>query len=238
MSVLCSQRKRMKKCIIFIYCFLTIALGVTTFLEAIYGTATITTMVYNSLWFFILWALLGLLGGLYLLRRKMWNRPAALLLHIAFIVILLGAGITWIFSEKGMIHIREGEQEHRVQITSKTGFFELPFSVKLNKFSVLYYKGTNAPSDYTSNVAIVENDVPVLEQTIAMNEIVSYKGYRFYQSSFDEDGKGTWLSVNHDPWGIGVTYAGYILLLIAMIFVLGSKSCGFRKILQHPLLKN
>ena len=238
MSVLCSQRKRMKKCIIFIYCFLTIALGVTTFLEAIYGTATIATMVYNSLWFFVLWALLGLLGGLYLLRRKMWNRPAVLLLHIAFIVILLGAGITWIFSEKGMIHIREGEQEHRVQITSKTGFFELPFSVKLNKFSVMYYKGTNAPSDYTSNVAIVENNVPILEQTIAMNEIVSYKGYRFYQSSFDEDGKGTWLSVNHDPWGIGVTYAGYILLLIAMIFVLCSKSCGFRKLLQHPLLKN
>ena len=238
MSVLCSQRKRMKKCIIFIYCFLTVALGVATFLEAIYGTATITTMVYNSLWFFVLWTILGMLGGVYLLRRKMWNRPAALLLHIAFIVILLGAGITWIFSEKGMIHIREGEQENKVQITNGMGIFELPFSVKLNTFSIVYYEGTKAPSDYTSNIAILEENSPVLEQTIAMNEIVSYKGYRFYQSSFDEDGKGTWLSVNHDPWGIGVTYAGYILLLFAMIFVLCSKSCGFRKLLQHPLLRN
>lgn len=57
-----------------------------------------------------------------------------------------------------------------------------------------------------------------------MNRILSRQGYRFYQSSFDDDKEGSWLSVNYDPWGIGVTYAGYILLGISMLWMLVGRS--------------
>lgn len=53
-----------------------------------------------------------------------------------------------------------------------------------------------------------------------MNRIFTLQGFRFYQSSFDDDGKGSWLTVNYDPWGTGVTYAGYVLLGISMIWLL------------------
>ena len=59
-----------------------------------------------------------------------------------------------------------------------------------------------------------------------MNRILSRQGYRFYQSSFDDDKEGSWLSVNYDPWGIGVTYAGYILLGISMLWMLVGRSGG------------
>ena len=50
-----------------------------------------------------------------------------------------------------------------------------------------------------------------------MNNVLNYKGYRFFQSSYDKDEKGTILSVNHDWWGTNITYLGYILLYLSMI---------------------
>ena len=78
--------------------------------------------------------------------------------------------------------------------------------------NVEYYPGTDAPADYVSYIRDTE--------PVSMNRILSRQGYRFYQSSFDDDKKGSWLSVNYDPWGIGITYAGYILLGISMLWML------------------
>ncbi|MBR4845557.1 MAG: cytochrome c biogenesis protein CcsA, partial [Bacteroidaceae bacterium] len=65
-----------------------------------------------------------------------------------------------------------------------------------------------------------------------MNNILSHKGWRFYQSSYDEDGRGSWLSVNYDPWGTGVTYVGYIVLLASMVWMMIHPRGGFRRILK------
>ncbi|MBQ4519863.1 MAG: cytochrome c biogenesis protein CcsA [Bacteroidaceae bacterium] len=70
-----------------------------------------------------------------------------------------------------------------------------------------------------------------------MNNILTHKGYRFYQSSYDEDGRGTWLSVNYDPWGTGLTYTGYLLLLIAMIGMMVHPRGGFRRLLKKATSK-
>ena len=51
-----------------------------------------------------------------------------------------------------------------------------------------------------------------------MNRILSRQGFRFYQSSFDEAMQGSWLTVNYDPWGIGVTYSGYLLYILSTMF--------------------
>lgn len=70
-----------------------------------------------------------------------------------------------------------------------------------------------------------------------MNNILMHKGYRFYQSSYDEDGRGTWLNVNYDPWGTGLTYTGYLLLLIAMIGMMVHPRGGFRRLLKKATSK-
>ena len=52
---------------------------------------------------------------------------------------------------------------------------------------------------------------------IYMNHILSYRGYRFYQSSYDTDEKGTVLSVNRDSLGTTATYTGYFLLFLGIL---------------------
>ena len=64
-----------------------------------------------------------------------------------------------------------------------------------------------------------------------MNNILKHRGYRFYQSDYDKEGNSV-LSVAHDPWGIGVTYTGYILLLLAIIFAFMEKNSEFRSLLR------
>ena len=69
-----------------------------------------------------------------------------------------------------------------------------------------------------------------------MNNILKYDGYRFYQSGYDDDLHGSVLAVSHDPWGVGVTYTGYLLLLISLIGFFFQKNSGFRNAVKG--LKN
>jgi cytochrome c-type biogenesis protein CcsB len=66
-----------------------------------------------------------------------------------------------------------------------------------------------------------------------MNNILDYKGFRFFQSSYDNDEKGTILSVNHDEAGTFMTYAGYILLFGGMFVTLFWKGTRFSILKQQ-----
>src|SRR5664279_5402878 len=107
----------------------------------------------------------------------------------------------------------------------------LPFVIKLNKFILERYPGSTSPSGYKSDVVIIDKANNVEKPfMIFMNNILKYKGYRFYQSSYDQDEKGTILSVNHDMAGMLVTYTGYGLLFFFIILALLSKDTVFRKV--------
>ena len=102
-------------------------------------------------------------------------------------------------------------------------FIDLPFSVKLNDFIANKYPGTEKSfSSFKSKVSVIDQSES-FDYDIYMNNILDYKGFRFFQASFDPDEKGTILSVNHDLIGTTVTYIGYILLYISMcgIFFIG-----------------
>ena len=62
---------------------------------------------------------------------------------------------------------------------------------------------------------------------------MKYKGYRFYQSSYDNDEMGTILSVNHDFWGTFVTYLGYLLMGIGMILSLFNRNSHFQRLSRN-----
>lgn len=114
--------------------------------------------------------------------------------------------------EKGYVHLEQGKETNLFVATSDQVSQEMPFHIRLDSFRVAYYPGTEAPMDYLSYVTCrVKGEER--KEIISMNHILSVDGYRFYQSSFDTDWSGSWLSVNHDPWGIAVTYAGYVCLL-------------------------
>jgi cytochrome c-type biogenesis protein CcsB len=64
---------------------------------------------------------------------------------------------------------------------------------------------------------------------IYMNNVLDYRGYRFFQASYDQDEQGTILSVNKDPGKIP-TYLGYFLLSFGFLWNLFNKKSRFRKL--------
>ncbi|MGZ0016868.1 cytochrome c biogenesis protein CcsA [Yeosuana sp. AK3] len=109
----------------------------------------------------------------------------------------------------------------------------LPFYIKLNKFILDKYPGTESASSYASEVVLIDDINHInMDFRIFMNNILNYGGFRFFQSSFDKDEKGTYLSVNHDFWGTNVSYLGYILLTLGMIWTLFNKNTRFYQVIQ------
>ena len=93
---------------------------------------------------------------------------------------------------------------------------ELPFSIRLNDFIAEKYPGTERSySSFMSKITV--EDKRAFDYDIYMNHILDHRGYRFFQSSFHPDEKGTVLSVNHDAWGTWITYIGYFLLYIGLM---------------------
>jgi len=107
----------------------------------------------------------------------------------------------------------------------------LPFSIRLNDFQLERYPGSNSPSSYASEVVLTDNRENIRKPfRIFMNNILRYKGYRFFQSSYDPDEQGTFLMVNHDRLGTSITYVGYFLLALGMILSLLNPNSRFRKL--------
>lgn len=149
---------------------------------------------------------------------------------------------TFLWGKKGYVHLVAGQSTDCFMEQPGGRLLRLPFTLSLDSFRVEYYPGTQAPADYVSYIRVSagkeEASVASGETCrISMNRILSRSGYRFYQSSFDDDRQGSWLSVNYDPWGIGITYAGYLLLGLSMCCMLVARGGGFRRLLRHPLLR-
>lgn len=317
------------KFILFMLFLLGFGAGVATFIESAYDTQTAKILVYDAIWYEVVMFTLtvSLLGTIY--KRKMWKKQGAFIVHLAFIVILIGAGLTRYSGYEGIMHIREGlsenkmmtvkpyfqiktdknlfeyplvlgqigdndfvykemiagkelsvkyndyrtgakgdvnilrvdvtydNQTQRVSIEGGAGWIELPtlvtfgelevqllwgsklmelpFSLKLVDFQLERYAGSMSPSSYASEVEVVNTkEQNTMPYKIYMNHPLVYQGFKFFQSSYDQDEKGTVLEVNKDP-GKWPTYIGYFLLclgFIANFFTQGSRFVKLRTFLQ------
>ncbi len=104
----------------------------------------------------------------------------------------------------------------------------LPFSITLKDFQLERYPVSNSPSSYASEVVLTDNARMVSKDyRIYMNNVLNYRGYRFFQSSFDKDELGTILSVAHDYWGTFFTYLGYALMSLGMFLTIASRHSRF-----------
>ena len=104
----------------------------------------------------------------------------------------------------------------------------LPFKIALKDFVLDRYPGTNSPSGYKSEITLKDGNY-TLDYDIYMNHVLDHGGYRFFQSSYDMDERGTILSINKDPGKIP-TYIGYILLCAGMFFNFFNPSSRFFKL--------
>ena len=149
-------------------------------------------------------------------------KPVTVLIHLALAIIIVGALVTHFFGEQGEVHLRADKAE---TVTYQSPFASNPspfasVSLFLWDFHILYDDEGN-PKDFVSELRLLDrsnkSQMSIDSGIVRMNKPLKYKGFRFCQSDYDSDGYGVVLSYNYDPWGIGITYTGYALLLIAMI---------------------
>ena len=107
-------------------------------------------------------------------------------------------------------------------------FLETPFKIKLNDFQLEKYPGSENAASFASEITVIDPN-ETFDYRIFMNNILDYKGYKFFQASYDLSGEveQTRLSVNHDFWGTFVTYLGYSMLYFGMISLFFAKHTRF-----------
>ena len=209
--------------------------SIATFIESRQSTEIAWKLVYNAKWFELI-LLLGVINlSLSVFQRKLYRKQkfSIFLFHMAFVVILFGAGITRYFGFEGTMQIREGQSSNEV-IVGGSEIVKLPFKLHLNDFIIEYYPGSQNPSGFASKVVLDDKEEGIFEERkIYMNNILKHKGYRFYQSSYTEDQKGTILSVSKDLIGTNITYLGYILLALGMIWSLFNSKSRFAFLIRR-----
>lgn len=104
------------------------------------------------------------------------------------------------------------------------------FDLKLNRFKIGYYPGTNRERSFESHVTVTDHSTGrTQDRVISMNHPLTYGGYTFFQSDRRElAGKMiSILSVARDP-GQLVVFAGYVITFIGMLWVLMTRMRNLR----------
>lgn len=195
-------------------------LAAGTIIEKLHGSDFARIHVYGAWWFVGLWALMAALLVFMMVKGRMWKRWAVCGLHLSILFILLGALLTMLTGQHGRMKLEPNRPNSHFFIQEKGEITKeaLPFSLTLDRFEIETYPNSSKPKDYVSYLQLNDGETHQ-DVVISMNHILKHKHYRFYQSDYDDKGNSI-LDIARDPWGIGVTYAGYALLFVALAAIL------------------
>lgn len=218
---------------IIIAIILATLLALATFLERELDSDMTQKLIYHSwwLWSFIIMGVTTAIYQVFIMNKRPFSRIYSILIHGSFVFIICGAVVTHFFSQEAFLMLRKSEQTNLMLNEYKMPIAELPFSVKLEEFTVERYGGSGMPSNYISDIVIIDGDIHQSFR-ISMNNIVSYGEYKLYQSSYDSDEQGSVLMINNDYWGSLITYIGYVLLMLGMLLVFFNKNSRFKVLLR------
>ena len=224
---------------------LLLALSAGTILESRQSAQAAQAAVYYAPWFLGLEALLALNVLASVVVHYPWGsqRIGYLVTHGSILLILVGAVTTWQVGIDGQLGMWEGESNDVVEQMSRSGQVtrhKLPFSIKLEDFEIDTYPGTMRPAQFRSRFQIVDPQAgSPISAAVWMNHPYSYRGYTFFQSSYQQSGgrEASIFSVSRDP-GQPIAFTGYVLLVVGMIIVLATRigQSSKRAALERELL--
>ena len=221
-----------------LYTLIVACIGIATIVEKYHGTSFVSEHIYGAWWFSVLWGVLTVASLAYIMKQRLYKRVAVFLLHASFVVILAGALTTHLTARRGTVRLRIGIPE-KVYVDNDRRVEHLPFTLTLKEFRIINYPGTDAPLDYQSVIQLLQSTVvetPSDEILVSMNHIGYIDGYRLFQQSYDNDGEGVTLGLSYDPYGIAITYVGYLLLLFGIIATLFSRKTQMRTLYRKAMM--
>lgn len=178
------------------------------------SVARLSTADYSSMPMIALWSVTAISGLTLIILRRLYRRPALMLLHLSLLVILAGALTTFIWGSS-----------RQISLYPATSVAVDDLHVRLDSFYVDYYPGTSAPRDFVSVIS-----VGGVGKTVSMNNVAEARGYRFFQSGCNPETGESTLTVTRDVAGNMVSYTGYGLLFLAMIL------CSIKRIRRFTLM--
>lgn len=124
-------------------------------------------------------------GTLLYAEKGAFSRFGVYIVHFSLFFIVAGAVTGGAYGYSAFININEGDTISKVVGRKPAGLIDLPFSVRLDDFRVEYYD-TGAPSEYRSDVTVIDNGREVQKAVVLVNHPLRYKGVTFYQSTFGQ----------------------------------------------------
>lgn len=125
-------------------------------------------------------------GVLFLADRGAFSRFGVYVIHASLLFIMAGAVIGNLSGFEGRLDLAEGEAGDVVQGAEQT---RLAFEVRLDRFQVSYYPN-GAPSEYRSDLAILENGREVSHGSVRVNHPLTHRGVTFYQQTYQTEIQG------------------------------------------------
>lgn len=193
----------------------TLAIGATTFLPA---------SIYSSAGWILFWAAVGVFLIFSLCRMPIRRHAGSFMLHLSFLLIICGGGLTFLTSQHGTVRLLP-TQKTDTFISSDNSVYRLPVEIRMVSIEIDHYEGMTFPRDFKTCLVTAKGDTI----NISMNRIghlaagpYGLDDYRIYQTACGADGSTT-LTINHDPLGIIITYMGYFLFVVGGITVPVSK---------------
>lgn len=178
-----------------VYILLIIILCLATFIDKAYGHDYALANIYHTWWFFCVWALLGLSGTIVFIKRFCLRKAKSAglyinicTIHLSLAIILIGAATSFLTSHEGTIRL----------------YKDIPQQI--------YHDG--AQNRIMPYAITFDN---ALEADGEIKTSFTVRDYHFHLSSISADHQSAIYTLRHDPWGTGVTYLGYLMLLICSI---------------------
>lgn len=135
-----------------------------------------------------------------------------MLLHGGLFLVLAGGMFGAGDKTDGQTVLHYGQPAHTAYRTDGERI-ALPFDMQIDTFFVDYYPDGRSPKQYTTRFTLHTQE-ETLQMETSVNRPCRYRGYRFYQSSYDPVGNAySVLKVVRDPW-LPVVWLGVAMLFI------------------------
>ncbi len=130
-------------------------------------------------------------------EKGRYSRLGVYVVHIALLVIMLGALIDLLLGIRGFLPVPEGSTEDIMLVGPQDKPVKLPFAVHLKEFRIITYgeeakeKGIEvkeefkeAVAKYRSRIEIINSGKKVAEGPVEVNEPFIFRSYRIFQASY------------------------------------------------------
>ena len=205
---------------------LVAVLVAATLLESLCGSLFAVECIYHSWWFIALWVLLAVTATTYILRTQ--RRGSLILQHASFVLVLLGAFVSFLTSKRGDMAISEDGVPASMFELSDGALQRLPFRLQLAGVDTLYTDGGETPSDYVVCV-VADGKAVQAEHLISLNAPAKIDGYQFCIKGVN--GGVVSLLVSHDPYGRPISYAGYLMVFVSFLLLFFDRQSGYHALL-------